>query len=258
MIKQQHVSVVIPALNEELAIAKVVAQLKGLRNEENLPLIDDIVVCDNGSSDTTAAVARAQGARVVYQQERGYGIACQTAIAQLGDTDIVLFVDGDDSCVAQQAINLLTQVSQPGGFDIAIGSRTLGEREAGALSLPQQWGNYLATCLIGYLWCYQVTDLGPFRAIRYRALQGLAMEDRRFGWTVEMQIKAIQQHLNMVEIPIDVTRRIGKSKISGTVKGVIGAGVGIMGKIMSLRWREIANGRGPRSLKMSQRHKSVE
>jgi len=242
MIHKQHVSVIIPALNEELAIGKVVSQLRALSNHEQKPLIDDIVVCDNGSSDRTTIVARQAGARVVYQAEPGYGIACQTAIANLDNTDIVLFVDGDDSCVVAQALGLVEAVSQVGSVagaaEMAIGSRALGNMEAGALTPPQQFGNWLAVGLIRALWRYRVTDLGPFRAIRYETLKRLKMADRRFGWTVEMQIKAIQLGIATTELPVDSTRRIGQSKISGTLRGVIGAAHGIIGTIAKFRWRQ--------------------
>ncbi len=236
MIQQQHVSVVIPALNEEQAIGKVVAELVALSNDWEQPLIDTIVVCDNGSSDNTAAVARHAGAHVVYQAEPGYGAACQTAIAALPATDIVLFIDGDHSCVASQATLLLQRAVH--SADLVIGSRTLGDIESGALTLPQQFGNWLAAQLIRLLWGARVTDLGPYRAIRHDALQRLRMVDRRFGWTVEMQIKAIQLGLTTTEVAVDSTRRIGQSKISGTVRGVIGAAHGILGTIAKLRWQQ--------------------
>lgn len=243
MINDQHISVVIPALNEELAISKVITGLKQLLNKDGGPLIDDIVVCDNGSTDATAKVASNSGARVVYQPIKGYGIACLTAIEHLHATDIVLFIDGDDSCDVSQAVNLIKHVSRFGSFDIAIGSRSLGQAEAGALTRPQEFGNKVATTLIKFLWHRYVSDLGPFRAIRFQALKQLRMQDRRFGWTVEMQIKAIQRNLNMIEVPVDSKRRIGTSKISGTFRGVIGAGFGILGKIASLWWQEVSSTR---------------
>lgn len=236
MIQQQHVSAVIPALNEERAIGRVVAELINLRNTQQLPLIDTVVVCDNGSSDATATIAQQAGARVVHQRKPGYGIACLTAIAALEYTDIVLFVDGDHSCVAAQAESLLQKAAD--GTDLVIGSRTLGHMEPGALTLPQQFGNWLAARLIRILWGARVTDLGPYRAIRYTALQRLRMADHRFGWTVEMQIKAIQLGQTIEEVPVDSTRRIGQSKISGTLRGVIGAAHGILGTIAKLRWQQ--------------------
>lgn len=248
MINGEHVSAVIPALNEEQAIGKVVSQLMALRNAEQQPLIDDIVVCDNGSHDNTACVAAEAGARVVYQPTPGYGIACQTAIAQLRTTDIVLFVDGDDSCVISQARGLIeavaastdtdTNTSTDISADLAIGSRVQGHMESGALTLPQRCGNWLATGLIRLLWQQRVTDLGPFRAIRYSALHQLSMVDCRFGWTVEMQVKAIQLGMTTTELVVDSTRRIGTSKISGTLRGVIGAAHGILGTIIKLRWQQ--------------------
>lgn len=235
MIQQQHVSVIIPALNEEQAIPKVVSGLKALRNGAGQALIDDIIVCDNGSTDRTAEVAQQAGARTVFQATPGYGIACLTAIKHLGNTDIVLFVDGDDSVKLAQANSLLETISKPGGPDMVIGSRTLGAMEKGALTLPQRFGNWLAARLIRLMWHYHVTDLGPFRAIRHEALKALDMQDKQFGWTVEMQIKAIQQGLTTAELPVDSTRRIGESKISGTLRGVIGAAQGILGTIFKLR-----------------------
>ncbi|MBV1878227.1 MAG: glycosyltransferase family 2 protein [Pseudomonadales bacterium] len=235
MFNNQHISVVIPALNEALAIGKVVGGLRALCNGNGTALIDDIVVCDNGSTDDTVRVAEQHGARVVMQRKKGYGIACLTAIRHLRQTDIVLFVDGDDSCVLTQAIRLIAPVGAAEA-DIVIGSRTLGQVEAGALTPPQAFGNWVATTLIRWIWCCEMTDLGPFRAIRFEALKSLCMQDEQFGWTVEMQIKALQKDLLMIEVPVDSTCRIGESKISGTLSGVIGAGKGILGKILALWW----------------------
>lgn len=236
MIAQKKVSVVIPALNEELAIAKVVKDFLSQKNSSGLPLIDEVVVCDNGSTDDTAMIASENGARVVYQAEGGYGIACQTAIAHLEYQGIVLFVDGDDSCLASQAIDLLSSLVDKNDVDMVIGSREQGDIEAGALTLPQRFGNRLATVLMALLWGYRASDLGPYRAIHYSALTSLQMRDRRFGWTIEMQIKAAQQGMTITEVPVNSTRRIGTSKISGTLSGVIGAAKGILGTIFKLRW----------------------
>ncbi|MGE4073379.1 MAG: glycosyltransferase family 2 protein [Lysobacterales bacterium] len=234
MYQSLRVAAVIPALNEEKAITKVVTQLRELRDLASVPVIDAIIVCDNGSSDGTAERALAAGATVVRQAQSGYGIACLTALAHLPDCDVVLFVDGDDSCFVAQALLLLQGVAQ--GDDIAIGSRSLGRREKGALTIPQQFGNWLAAQLIRWFWGYRLTDLGPFRAIRREALEQLNMQDQAFGWTVEMQVKAIIHGMQMGEYPVDSKVRIGKSKISGTVRGTVNAGIGILSMIARLRW----------------------
>lgn len=231
MYKSHKVCVVIPALNEEQAIDIVVRKLVELRLD-NLAVIDKVIVCDNGSTDNTATAAIVAGAEVVNQPTSGYGIACLTAMAQLPLCDIVLFVDGDDSCVISQAIQLLEGISQ--GADLMIGSRTLGTAEAGALTAPQRFGNWLSSHLITLFWGQKITDLGPFRAIRYSSLNLLNMEDKAFGWTVEMQVKAIIHGLKVREYPVDSTVRIGESKISGTLSGSVKAGIGILSMIGKL------------------------
>ena len=242
MIRGLTVGAVIPAQNEEDNIAPVVEGLLALREESGSRLIDDIVVCDNNSDDTTAERARAAGARVVRQTKPGYGIACLAAIAALNPVDTVLFVDGDQSCNLGQARDLLSAIAQ--GADLAIGSRSLGQRESGALSLAQIVGNRIAGLLIRVLWRQRTTDLGPFRAIRATALTELQMADETFGWTVEMQIKALQLKMKVVEVPVDtLRRRHGKSKIGGTVRGVIGASIGILVMISKLALRPIAKGK---------------
>ena len=239
MIRGLSVGAVIPAQNEEDNIAPVVKSLLALREESGNRLVDDIVVCDNNSNDATAERARAAGARVVRQSKPGYGIACLTAIAALDPVDIVLFVDGDQSCNLGQASDLLRAIVK--GADLAIGSRSLGQREFGALSLAQIVGNRVAGLLIRVLWRQRTTDLGPFRAIRAKALTELQMADETFGWTVEMQIKALQLKMKVVELPVDtLRRRHGKSKIGGTVRGVIGASIGILVMISKLALRPIA------------------
>lgn len=245
MYKAHKVAVVIPALNEEKAIGVVVGNLMALRCDD-LTVIDDIVVCDNGSTDNTAQVARTKGAQVVQQITPGYGIACLTAIAQLPTCDIVLFVDGDDSCFAEQALLLLKGIVD--GDDLAIGSRTLGTIEPGALTKPQLFGNWLASHLITLFWRQKITDLGPFRAIRSSALQSLNMLDKTFGWTVEMQVKAIIHGMTVSEYSVDSKVRIGQSKISGTVSGSVKAGIGILSMIAKLFIRQSA-------LKKSVQHK---
>lgn len=231
-----RIAAVIPAHDEELAIAGVVGALLALRGADAQPVIDDLVVCDNASSDETAKQASAAGARVVRQEVMGYGIACLTALRELNPCDVVLFVDGDDSCKVAQAFRLLDGIAA--GDDLAIGSRVLGSAERGALAPVQRFGNALSAYLIRRIWRAHISDLGPFRAIRTSALATIAMQDKRFGWTVEMQIKAIQLGLVMNEYPVDSTVRIGTSKISGTFKGATLAGFGILSKIILLRLRQ--------------------
>lgn len=232
MFRKMRVTAVIPALNEEGAIGKVVSDLLSLTVEKN-QVIDQVIVCDNGSTDNTTEMAVKSGATVVVQPQAGYGVACLTAIKAIQHTDVVLFVDGDDSCKPSQGLTLLNGIAD--GDDLAIGSRVLGHIQPGALTSAQQFGNWLSAKLIDVLWSEKVTDLGPFRAIRMNALQRINMQDKAFGWTVEMQIKAIQCGLKMNEYPVDSKVRIGQSKISGTLKGTILAGIGILGMIAKLR-----------------------
>ena len=230
------VGVVIPARDEAENIGAVIGGLLELQTGTGQRIVDDIIVCDNGSTDATADRARSAGARVTVEPTPGYGRACLTAIAALRPVDVVLFVDGDQSCEIGQTLDLLHAVAA--GADLAIGSRVLGRMEPGALSPPQIAGNRVASLLIRLLWGAKVTDLGPFRAIRSSALRRLDMRDTAYGWTVEMQIKAIQRGLRLVERPVNSRRRrFGRSKVGGTVKGVIGASIGILGTILKLRVR---------------------
>lgn len=231
-----RIAAVIPARDEELAIGSVVTGLRNLRSDKGEPLVDTIVVCDNGSTDRTADLARRAGAKVVHQPVAGYGLACLTAISQLHDVEVLLFVDGDNAFQPEQALPLIAAINC--GADLAIGSRVQGKMEPGALTFPQRFGNHLASVLIRVIWSAQVTDLGPFRAIRWESYRRLQMADRRFGWTVEMQVKAIQQGMKVVEVPVDTHRRIGCSKISGTLKGTLGAAHGILSMIARLWWQE--------------------
>ncbi len=215
------VDVVIPALNEERSIGLVVQGLKD-------PRIRRIVVADNGSTDDTARVARTAGAHVVFEGTPGYGAACLRAIRELSydPPDAVLFADGDLADDPDDAPRLLDAVQN--GAELVIGSRTAGVREPGAL-LPQAvFGNWLATSLIRARWGVDFTDLGPFRAIRWRSLVALDMQDRDFGWTVEMQVKAVRRGLRCAEIPVAYRRRVGTSKVSGTIRGSVLAGEKIL------------------------------
>ena len=211
----KRIAVVIPALNEERAIGRVLAEIPGW--------VDRVVVADNGSTDRTAEISRAAGATVVAESFPGYGAACLAGLTRIGDADVVVFLDGDYSDHPEEMTALVDPIVA-GAADMVIGSRVLGVREAGALTPQQQFGNWLATTLIRLIWGVRYTDLGPFRAIRADRLKAMQMSDRTYGWTVEMQIKAAIAALTVSEVPVRYRRRIGVSKISGTIKGTFKAG----------------------------------
>ena len=213
------IAVVIPALNEEGAIGRVVADIPDW--------VDQVIVADNGSTDSTAEVARVGGSIVVHEPEQGYGAACLKAIACAGQVDIIVFMDGDYSDYGED-MHLLVDPIIEGEADFVLASRALGEREAGSLTPQQRFGNWLATTLLRLIWRADFTDLGPYRAIRRDALERLHMADRNYGWTVEMQIKAAEIGLRCREVPGRYRRRIGHSKVSGTLKGSILAGYKIL------------------------------
>jgi hypothetical protein len=213
------IAVIIPAFNEEPSIAKVLAAIPSW--------VDDVIVVDNGSTDATAEIARSHRARVISEPRRGYGSACLAGMAALSDPDIVVFLDGDYSDYPEQMDRLVGPIIR-GEADMVIGSRVLGQRQPGALTPQAVFGNWLACALMRWFWRASYTDLGPFRAISLASLKKLDMQDRNYGWTVEMQVKAARHGLRVREAPVDYRRRIGKSKVSGTVKGVIGAGTKIL------------------------------
>ena len=219
------VDVVIPALDEAESIGLVLDSLPR-------PPIRKVVVCDNGSKDRTADIARAHGAVVVEESRRGYGSACLRALRALepDPPEIVLFMDADRSDDPSDTSFVLEPILS-GRADLVIGSRVLGEREPGALTPQARAGNWLASRLIRWLYGVRTTDLGPFRAIRWSELQRLEMRDPDFGWTVEMQVKAARQGLRCEDVPVRYRRRIGRSKISGTLSGTVAAGVKILGTI---------------------------
>jgi len=218
------IAFIIPALNEEAALAPM---LDGLRAALDAAACADadIVVVDNGSRDATADVARKHGARVVSEPRRGYGQACLAGIAALsGDTQIVGFLDADGSDDPEDLMRLLAPVRN-GQVDMALGSRTIAARKAGAFTPQQVFGNWLATSLMRLFFAAPYTDLGPFRVIRREALDRLQMRDTNYGWTIEMQIKAHRSGMRVVEIPVNYRRRIaGESKISGNFVGTMRAG----------------------------------
>lgn len=216
------IDVVIPARNEERSICDVLDAIP--------EWVRRIVVVDNGSTDSTAIAARSRGAHVVHEPRRGYGAACLRGLAELDDPDIVVFVDADLSDHPDE-MDRLVQPILDDAADLVIGSRVLGHAEAGSLTAPQRFGNRLASALIRRIWGVTCTDLGPFRAIRFDALKHLRMNDLDYGWTVQMQARAARLGLRMIEAPVSYRKRIGISKISGTVRGVIGAGMKILGTI---------------------------
>ena len=219
-IARPKVSVVIPALNEEGPIAATVRGITAV----GLPGLAEVIVADNGSTDATAAEAAAAGARVVSAPERGYGAACLEALTRVHPaSNIVLFMDADLADVPEDAAALIAPIIA-GETDLVIGSRTAGVIEPGAMTVPQRFGNWLAPALVRAIWGVRYTDLGPFRAIRRDALIRLAMADRDFGWTIEMQVRAAKIGLRIAERPVRYRKRVGQSKISGTLRGVIAAG----------------------------------
>lgn len=216
----KNVAVIIPALNEERSIGSVLDAIPK-------DLVGDILVVDNGSSDNTASIASAKGARVFSEPRRGYGYACLKGIAELKNPDIVVFLDADFSDYPEE-IALLVEPIVSDQADFVIGSRILGKREKNALPPHAAFGNHLAGFLIKLLFGHRYTDLGPFRAIRYSSLQQMEMEDRTWGWTVEMQVKAVRRSLRIREVPVSYRKRIGQSKISGTLIGSVKAGTKIL------------------------------
>ncbi len=239
MFRQNHIVAVVPARDEAPSIGKVITDITAIQNINGEPVFDRVLVCDNGSIDATAAIARALGAEVFYESTPGYGAACLKALSCVSDTDIVVFIDADQSLEISEAPKLIAALCN--GADLVIGSRPRALQAAGSMTLPQRFGNWLASLLIRLIWGVAVTDLGPFRAIRWAALNRLNMQDRSFGWTVEMQVKAIQFGLRMVEVPVHYHKRLGQSKISGTLSGVVGAGFGIISTIIKLAFNPLSS-----------------
>lgn len=221
MIDDKSIVVIIPAYNEEESLPKVITDIPDF--------VDEIIVANNGSTDNTVEIAQKSGATVVTENERGYGAACLKAIDYIinKNYDVVVFLDGDYSDYPEELCDVVEPIIQD-DFDLVIGSRMLGNRKRGAM-LPQAiFGNWLATFLIKLFWNYKFTDLGPFRAIKYNSLMKLKMADRNFGWTVEMQIKAAKQKMKTTEVPVSYRKRIGKSKVTGTIKGTLKASAKIL------------------------------
>lgn len=226
------IKVIIPAYNEELSIGKVIADIP--------KMVDEVIVINNNSNDETEDVAKKAGAKVLKETNKGYGYACLLGMDYLAktapDTDIVVFLDGDYSDYPEQLIEIVQPIIE-NKVDFVIGARVAELREPHSMTPQQVFGNWLATSLMKVFFKANFTDLGPFRAIRYSKLLQLNMEDKTYGWTVEMQLKAIKQNLRYVEIPVKYRNRIGESKVSGTFKGTIMAGIKILGWIFKYSFK---------------------
>jgi glycosyltransferase involved in cell wall biosynthesis len=221
-----NVSVIIPVFNEEASIGKVVHDLRS-------QAVSEILVVNNNSTDNSAKAAEIAGAKVLNETIRGYGAACLCGISYLKgkQCDIVVFLDGDYSDYPEE-INLLLNPIINQDFDFVLGSRVLGKREKGALPLQSRLGSIIAGLLINFFWGVKYTDLGPFRAVKYDKLVKLNMQDRWYGWTVEMQIKAAKKKYKILEVPVSYRKRIGISKVTGTFRGTILASIIIMKTII--------------------------
>ncbi|MBV6644467.1 MAG: glycosyltransferase family 2 protein [Cyclobacteriaceae bacterium] len=218
------IKVIIPAFNEQNAVGLVIDEIPS-------SLVSEVIVVDNGSTDSTYDIAKDKGATVLSEPVKGYGRACLKGLAHIADLDqkpdIVVFIDGDHSDYPVQMIQLVQPILD-GQADMVIGSRALGQKEKGSMTPQQVFGNWLATTLMKWFYGTRYTDLGPFRAIRYQSLLEINMQDTNYGWTVEMQLKAAKKGLKTLDVPVDYRRRIGISKVSGTVKGTIMAGYKII------------------------------
>ncbi len=226
------IKVIIPAYNEQDSIANVIHEIPDI--------VDEVIVVSNNSTDNTVQNAKQVGATVLTENQKGYGYACLKGMEyianQTNKPDIIVFLDGDYSDYPEE----LTKIVEPiikSNTDFVIGARVKRLREKGSMTPQQVFGNWLATFLMKLMFGAKFSDLGPFRAIKYDKLLALNMEDKTYGWTVEMQLKALKQKLNYIEIPVKYRNRIGVSKVSGTVKGTIFAGVKILGWIFKYSFK---------------------
>lgn len=222
-IQKPIVYVIIPAFNESQSIGKVI---------DDIPdLVSEIIVVDNASTDNTGAIAKEKGAIVLRENRKGYGNSCLKGINYIKEKalkkDVIVFLDGDYSDFPGEIEMLISPIISS-DIDLVIGSRVLGQRQKGSMLFQQIAGNWLATTLIKLFYNAHFTDLGPFRAITWNALELIDMKDKTFGWTVEMQVKAAKLNLKFKEIPVSYRKRIGVSKVSGTIKGTILAGYKIL------------------------------
>jgi glycosyltransferase involved in cell wall biosynthesis len=224
---QPLIKVIIPAFNEENGVGQVIQEIPK-------DIVNEIVVVNNASTDQTEKIAREAGATVLREPVPGYGRACLKGMDYISKTephpDIVVFLDADHSDYPEEIRDLIKPLIR-GEADLVIGSRALGQKQKGSMTPQQIFGNWLATRLLKLFYNVKFTDLGPFRAIRYTSLMELNMQDKTYGWTVEMQLKAAKKKMKCLEIPVRYRRRIGFSKISGTLKGTIMAGYKIISTI---------------------------
>lgn len=232
MANTPKINVVIPAFNEEKSIAKVIGDID--RN-----LVKDVIVVNNNSTDNTVEVAQNAGATVLTEIRKGYGYACLLGIERTleNKADIVVFLDGDYSDYPQQIKEVVAPILEQ-NMDMVIGSRALGNREKGSMTPQQVFGNWLATRLMKVFYGAHFTDLGPFRAIKSSSLAQLKMADKTYGWTIEMQIKAAKHKMKFCEVPVKYRKRIGVSKVSGTVKGTVMAGIKIIGAVFKYKFTD--------------------
>ena len=239
MYDNRKITAIVPARDEAANIGIVLDQLAALSNADGSRVVDATIVCDNASSDKTAEIAAEKGAIVVYEERQTYSLACHAALNRFfasnhADEDVLVFLDADQTMNISEMVLLLAPFANR--VELVIGCRT--RVESGAMNVQQRWGNRLATALIRLFWGVTVTDLGPYRAITAGALKRIDMQDDSFGWTTEMQVRAIQENIRMVEVPVSALMRVGQSKISGTLKGNYRAGKSILATIFKLKWRE--------------------
>jgi len=229
---KQHIKVIIPAYNEADSIAKVINDIPSIVNE--------IIVVSNNSTDNTEVNATKAGATVLQEPRKGYGYACLKGMkyitTQKIKPEIIVFLDGDYSDFPEQLIELITPIIEE-NIDFVLGARVKEKREKGSMTPQQIFGNWLATYLMKILFKSSFKDLGPFRAIKYDKLIALKMEDKTYGWTIEMQLKALKQKFSYLEIPVKYRNRIGTSKVSGTLKGTILAGIKILNWIFKYSFK---------------------
>lgn len=227
-----QISVIIPAYNEEKAIANVIKEIP--------KIVSEIIVVNNNSTDNTGKIAFENGATVLLEKRKGYGYACLKGLEYISSRktkpDIVVFLDGDYSDYPDELTKLIAPILNK-KVDFVIGSRNSSLREKGSMTPQQVFGNWLATFLMKLFFNSKFTDLGPFRAIKYTTLVDLNMQDKTYGWTVEMQLKIVKKHIPYTEIPVHYKNRIGVSKVSGTVKGTVMAGIKIIGWIFKYAFK---------------------